>query len=1452
MSLQILFPIKYSQIKDPSDSEGLSLLEQWQQQRDADEALEEEERKRFRYKPFQPGGHRGVSAVFKPEQTEEGWSPGEMSHLSFPIFQYPELMSDPSIIGSEPEITHIEAGPPTKKTGKEYEHYLSMAERFRQKVAESIKIGGQEVPDEYKIDIPDALDIFTESHKSGESGSWLGRAFGGATMSKGGHRLYAYLHPSLISPDLLLQKDTYKKIRQANKNSPIVNLDTFLGVMTLLNRYAQVGEQLRNSPELDDRETVFGFFKSFKEKSPEEMMMVSQIQESNPNFNYTFNHQIMSKIYKFLEEKCEQIYSFDADVRQLAQITGANAKSNESVQSSGSVTEANSFAINNTFRKILSGYYKIEQNLNDNPQAIVSSLIGYISSSLAGDLKKYYKAQLPRQGVQTDADYSLVDDSGSLRTLEDTAIDPNASNFTDEIIERLYRDSDEYKQSVQDSEKYSDALESIDEDESKSLDPDVNIRKKQNIARKSVLSLISALAGQYGIPDILDQWDRDFKEFLINNEVYMSGKVTKALPNLLESIDFKNGIISDQALPCPSCGKTFISITDDNGVPRLEPALVYSNPKKAKETQCRNCGHTTSRPGDLYNFLSIPLLAFLESKKQQYLDDEGDLIPGDTPEERLERKVDIIEEIDRLMSLNHLKVILRGPGRSYRSLPGREPVLIYKNGKMFLQNARSQNVDINKLLNFAELNEMPISSFIAGTGFPVGSSQVGYDRRISTTALPFGSTSLDFTPASLYERNEILNTMMTQELLPILAKDPQISQQLGGLTPFEFSDYRKAKDIKTFAAPVISGVLNALGDMKQRFDLSSQAGQAQSYSELLKIVNPKLLNETIHRLSLRYKKTIPGTSVPIPEDEFSHLLSRAAHILDTIASLTDQDINNLSIDQLLQEDPAAKTDPRYHVFDNIPQFREDKRTPKGNPLTDYDSMIDDMEGQKEKLQNQEDQIEKIMSFVRTHENELNEQGLSLPKTANDTEAINNILEFLVSKGILELDNGIQPETITQALERVGGMYSYTVEIYEAFAQHRIPEKPEMIDFSTIINSKLVDNIALALLKRPGTGGKSGGIGNFYAAIESSPLVRAVFSVSRGYTNYNISDFLHILLVSSSGLFGVAENYEVNPASFAADPETGEPIRFNPPTEDAALKPGGKGQAFDTAYRELTQGESDFPIQRPRFVNMNRPEDPYGVNKAIGTYMLFADQFSSNAIANNPRYQFYLQELSNMPEFQGMDPEEIVNRLKYEITNCVKTQYMDPGSEIFKNDPVTSMRAIASFFVPSDLIDVCLDAWARQTQKSDVESRRAGSIQNGFYQASSILFDIKDMLENGDTSNISQRIIGKYKLASMNDPEDADFFDYINNLLNGIIQDIENGEGCASRALSVIESRKNLQYLSTTYKPSRETYKGRASMANMLHNVNALIRLAARNADNNLLEDLIELKGYVKEELYEEI
>lgn len=1463
MSLNVLYQIKYAQVDPVIDNE--SEAAQWHREQEQEVEKRKLEKQRHRFLPFTPGMHRGVSLSYKPQQSIGGaWEPGQPSHISFPIFQYPELAGDPDIVGSEAQLIHTEAGPPVAE-GPEREHYLQMMEQLRQQ-GQPIAVGEGEMPEGYVVNLPGALDIFTESKKSGQAGAWLSSAYGAAANVAEG-QLYSYLHPSLLSSNLDIASfpKEYKHIiddekqRRKNKEPGIKNLSIFLDIMGLIHNYINTGKQLANHPEDNDIDVIAGFFRSLKQNTANE----ETEKLTNPKFLSMSDR--FARIYKFMEDRCEIIHAYNNDVRQLARI---NSRDLGEAETTGSVGEAISFAINNTIRKLLSGYYVVGNNFSENNEQTVKSLINYITGSLTGDLQKYYKSQLLKSSrLETDTIYQS-DAGDNSRGLEDTVSDLS-QNTEEEAIERI-----EAQQKLEAAILGEDVSE-----ETETIDPDINIRKKQNDARRLVLDDISKIFNiQLKDPNVLDRWTEEFKQFLINHQTYIPRDLFNILPEIFNVIDFSQGILPKNAAPCPNCGKTFIKTPDG----KLEPAFVKL--PKGNLSQCRNCTvfnkktereepFTFARSTDVTNSLSIPLLAFLESKKINILKDNS--LP-------LQKRVDIAEEIEKLMSTTFVRVIIRGSARSGKSSPGSEVVLLYKNGKMFLSQSKRSKPDRNILLAFAELNEMPLQEFLAGSGFPIGGAQVGYSGDISDIQTPFSETGkVKMTPALFSERGDILSTTIGIELVPIVAKDPAIQKMFGDLNPVEFATSKSLKNLfDQYITPMMKEILLALNNIKIRMLSSGQ--KASSYQDMLNITNPTIIQETIYQLSRKYRDIIPGKNSPAPSKELAYILQRGAQVLDTIASMNNVDINNISVQQLLSlgEDPAAKQDPWYLAASDVGQFVQPVETHTGKMR----DVLEDYEQQQQQLQANESIIDQIIAFIKDNEQSIiNSQlpdGTVIHIPENHTDPIIKPFSEYLSQQLTASGFSVDTQTVAVALSRLGALNKNYKNIYQIFQNNEIPTEDGMVDLSALLAHESSKEIIKSLIQRPSS--------TSYSAIEPGPGLRLLGYLGHANTAFSISDFIQMLLVSASGMFGVAENYITDPAYFEEESRAGGvQTRFLPETEDLASKwkSGVKWKnlseqppAFDYTMREkLSPGH-------PLHINVTRRQDPYSSEltpeKEPELYKIFADQFSPDAIANNPRYQYYIQQLSQTEEFYGMTPKEIVESLRNDVTRIVSDFYKNEQSELFRDDPVMSMRAIASFFVPSELINTCLDIWAREMSDPTIptKEKKSGDIQNAFYMASNILFDIYNQI-NGITKKqpnesddafierqrqeqamfmtersdrfIAKEIIAKYKLDRSNWGEK--WFDYLIDLLSRISEDIRNNKGCASRALSVIGDQRNLQYLSSKYDPSIRRYHSIAEnypeiKAN-LKNISSLIRLASINVDKYISDDLKILKTLVDDELY---
>lgn len=1410
MGLIKLYPVRYAQTEGAPAPEK-SLTQQWAEQQLAEEQAAEQAAQRHRYRTLPPGPvERGVKLRYKP--LEEGEGPGELDYMSFPIVEVGDLIGDPTKLPMQ--ITEVETGPAIQsQRGAESLDQIEAANALKEMGFDPHIIGEGDIPDGYEIIVPDPVDFFASSKAGGKAG-WLADVYSGA-QKRSEHKLYAFAHPTYLPVEKLqFVPDDMRTLQSLGKGTAVMAYY----FMNMMNQYLAAGEHLRNNPEEDDIEYLKNNFwipqLSVKTNDGKPFYIDPEDPLGNKNTVYGYLYQYGIK-----------------SARQLSADYGYNANEDD-------VDDAVTMGINNAIRKFLSGYYNKygSKQVREDKNLMGTFLVAYLKNSVKKDVQKALSKKMhSKESFESESLYTNINrDSDDTRGLEDTI--SGDDDVAQDAIDNIMEDYDEVL-SEDDDEDNSSANEIVK--------INTNLNNLQHAGRLIILSGIEEEAEEVGVNGLLDQWNQQFRDFLINHETYTVEHVSKTFNKLLPLIDFNAGILPKGVFPCSECGEGLI--LSENG--ELEPAVVPAD--KGKDFVCRSCGATTTRPDNLSNALTIPLLAFLETKKREILKDErfGNL----------EHRAEMAQNIDKLMGLNYLRIILRGPSRYGKSVPGREPILIYRNGKMFLKHSRTKNPDIAKLLSFSELNEMPVAHFLAGQGWPIGGAFAGYDRRVDERYTPpFGTGKADLsqTPGAPYERNTMLEAVMLNELLPMLVQDPTMQQQLGQLTPVELSDtanIRKNVKIWHVAKNVMKDVTQALENIRQRASVKAQGQPFQSYEEILAVAGEQLVNETAYHLSRKYPSLIPNATFPDSQEEIKHLIIRAAEVLDSIASVKDANINNLSVNQLISEDPSARTDPRYHIAENYGQFLDPdqaKRKPKPLEHGDYARTIEDFEGETAKLQANEAQIDKVVSFISDHEAQFKNSGVSLPQDPSDAAAKEQLENFLIEQGILDM--GIDEATLESAVHRIAVRYDNTKNLYETFQIGDWPKETQMVDLSSLLSGKAKDAVFQALIEKRG---KPVSMPTAYAAVEASPATKMLYYITHSDANFSISDFMQMLLVSASGMFGIAENYTPEETSFAVDPETQEPIRFAPVTEDAISKQKGKGQSlpFDAAYQQAYQGEreQEFPIGHPRAINMPRTVDPYTQEPKKDLYMLFADQFSPQAIAENPRYAKYMEALSQSEYFQGLEPVEIVKALRQEVVNIVETFYKDPESALFKNDPITSMKAIASFFIPADLMDACSDAWAKEVASTPYAQRQKGLIQNSSYRAASILFDIKDATESGETNEnmIIDGLIAKYKLA---DPENPDWVEHVRTLLSSIIQDIQTQQGCASRALDALESRDNLRYLSSTYNPTKRDYFNMAQ-ANILRDINTLIRLAYnRVSDLDIYENIQNLEGMVKEAMYETV
>lgn len=1470
--------LKYSQIEESEDLTLRDIEQQLQEDRES----EEQSKLRTKYRDFGPDDvHRGIS-LHLPVQKSEAGPPqfGEDGRISFPIIRYPEVKADPKKakhLGAK--ILTVDIGPPKAKgtglpgdtSGKERVEYLKMIQGMRDANSELVEIKGEEVPDEFTFRLPGSTEIFSYGKQSGQPGSWIPTALNVPVEEKG--RMFTYLHPSLLLdkkikldengkpidisgiPEDVIKNDPeayfdyyyqatpslLKAIKQFFKSgdkglgekSPALN---FIAMYKIFNEYMGMGKVLRENPHLKDEELIFNFFMRLVKESPQE----KDIKKQNPRYRSMKDE--FDRIYNKMEELCIENqrdptvknYSRLFDTAISERQTSDAAKQQSKITGD---TRAIHFAINSVFRQILNGYFDFNRAFNEKNEvgATFSNFNAFIRDKLKWAMVKFYEDELLTLGyrkiLQTDketgkksyryipptlTETDLIGAEGQGKGLEDSSLAAGPS-AEDVYMQKLEDEFDE----LQDSTDIEDAA--------------LQQYNKASEARKYILNnYIDKLAHSMGIKDILPQWTEQFKDFLIYNRQYMPADFIKILDNILPFIDFEYGVLPEDFYPCQFCGSTAFREGD-----RIEKSIVKIGKEKY---QCRNCNKIFSRGWSVINSLQVPLLSFLRNKKLEYLKNE---------KLNFNMKIGMVEEIDKLMGFSSFKILPRGASRAGKGVSGRQVQVRYRNDKVYLRMAEMDNPSLSQLGVWSEVQEMPLSTFISEMGYPT-QGFVGYDMASERYQAPYSMKSKEdstmeetWMPTTPYERNEVINILIAQELLPILLKSPQIQEKFKDLPSVQLHPKNTIRNITLLQVqPLIQKTFSVLEDLRLRSKMiidrenrslspEQQIEQPKTYTEMLQILPSEILDRAINHLQMEFSEEIPGINFPSIEKGIFNMINRTANILDTIASIQNVNSQEIPMREIMQfkSDPSAAGDP----WQIATSTRELSKLEDGRKYQDViQETSKNYEEKARELKTQETEINRIMDFILQNP----KMGIDIPKDKSPN-TIKDAAKDLQNKGILS--TGVSLKSVEIALKRLVVMKELTQDIYATVESGQIPTENQRVNLASIIGTDLSGELTSWLVSK-----KSGQTPEIYSIIEASPLVKMLPIINSPFTKFSTHKFLEVLLRSASGMFGIAEQYEINP-EYLGLTEKGKPIRHLKTPHSSS------GESFYDYFRD-PEKDIEFPRETPRFFEHGFIEDPYSTGDGITKptkYKEFADRYSVQALVNDPRVSFYLDKM--MEQYPDKTKEEIFVQLREEVAGLIKNFYLSEESQLFKDDPINSMRSIVSFFVPADLIDVCSDIWAKKMTSGEYnrQQRSLGVVENPFYIAASILFSIQDLIQRRedeiwDDDEIVRKIISDYNLYQEQE-NNQEWIEFINNLISKLLLDISTGKGCASRSLKMIENRDNLKYLSSRFRFTKTYYKGR--YGDILNNIKTFIKIASKNMNNDLKIKLSSIDKLIDRELY---
>jgi hypothetical protein len=755
--------------------------------------------------------------------------------------------------------------------------------------------------------------------------------------------------------------------------------------------------------------------------------------------------------------------------------------------------------------------------------------------------------------------------------------------------------------------------------------------------------------------------------------------------------------------------------------------------------------------------LNVPLLAFLNMKKREYLDnpelDYGlDYSDG--------RRRTISDWIESLMNYTNVKVVGQGAARWGQSYAGREHLFYYAGGEMILFKARQQNLDKaspgiqDSVRDFASLHLMSPEQLWSGTEFPTGGYAVGTEKESplglggpastewgKTLGDPKGSKGRSITPAQPYAPNEIINAMVTNELLPMILQNPAIREKLQATPPALLAPGRSSSadyltDVKHYAKRLI-GVIN---ESQDKLKLKSQPGEPVSLMALFEPENIDLLSENVFQL----QRLLVG----VPPDDIVKMLYVTASSIDRASTLSPEDLENLHANQLFPYDEAAYQEP---------QFSEARMV--ADPTTGQ-VINPEALSPMERISHLEGEISTIYGYM------VNNDFLP-PAGENSTEELKR---KLIESGTLSAEQAeSNVDAINIAIDRINLMKDKTREMAERLRDGTLSEDATgTFQLSKVISNELVTKLIQALTTR----GKQG---QDLPILSMSPAMRHLLYSTSGYALVSDYQLCRDLLLSISGLFGLSNDYNLSEA-YKALGITGAPIVETPATLDNVLvrnKRGigtGEKKTFIDEWRERNRDEA---FQHPRFVEMEAGVDPE-TGKPIGTNIkLLADQFTPEALAKK-----YGRLFANVPEFQGVSPEQIINELKEEILRFVQRYYIGPDSELAQRSPDAAARAASAFFIPTDLLDESMDI----VSESIIQTGEMAFFVDPYEVAGETLFMIKDMVDKrDDPNNIISSVQEKYP--GMRAP-----------LLMKIIEDISQGKGSATRAIQALGNVNNVRKL----------------------------------------------------------
>jgi len=1119
------------------------------------------------------------------------------------------------------------------------------------------------------------------------------------------------LHPSLLDPHKhrFSNKDLagYESQYLADKSQGQASWNYFLALF--INDYILIGHKLKNNPELSDNEELLNFW----EKWMNDTNMIDRNSLSLIGKGGGLGKG--KSFYDFMWRKAEE----ELRSPELGRLSPEDFN----------IEIAR--VLDQTLGKLLSGYvFKSEGGQISNIQGYVS---GTIKSAMKGVATNYWDKENKIEKIG-----GTEDDE---RTGEDRWADTTA---------------DTAEQAIQNIEKAYLGMKTEREKEDDDLargkkDPAPELTKY----RGYVLDGLQTLANLSNQPYMLQQWTKEFKQFLIHNKSMQAPRLAEVLGNILpyikiegqiqddlgedilneEDIDEKDLIVRDKTKtssllpgpPCPECGAVFAP-----GLNQL--ALV---PLKGHKFRCLSCGNDTDRANDMLYALNAPLLAFLNMKKREYLSHPESNIAVNISGEDYK----ISDWIEWLMNFAALKIVGQGPSRWGKSYAGREPIWLYRDGKFILARARQQNLQAanqgiqDTIRDFISLHQMPPEELWAGTEFPTGGYTVGSDKQaplgyggpVSTEwgkeyGGPKSKKGRSLNPTHPYAPNEIVNAMVVNELLPMVLRDPGMQQMVQGMPSALFEEEIPThKNYMQKFEPYVRRTIALVNESQKALTL--KYGQPVPLTALFEPENQELLAENIFALRKLF--------VRVPDGSLIKFLYTVAASMEHVSQLSPEDLENLTTQQILPLETSVEEGP-------LPGMAGDPTAGLKPPM----SMMSE-------IAPIEDKISAVYAYLIA--NNIIPPTVA-PEARVDPNAMTNLAQRLTADGVLSDDQSEDNlKAMEIAVERILFMRKKTQELVRALGNGTLSYDPNGIfQLSEVISNTLVDNVIKTLTTTAG---------NAESVLDMNPAMRYLFYSTAGGALVSDYQLFRDLLLSVSGLFGLSGDYTL-PESYKAIDAEGTPISELSSTLDAA-----KGKAtFTDSWRK--HNPADSPSNHPRFID---------IKVAKGNVKLFVDQFSPEALANK-----YGNLFANVPQFQNIPPQDIIKKLQEEVLNLVQRYYIGPESELAQRSPDAAARAAATFFIPTDLLDDAMDV----VSQSIIERRNTDFLLSidPYEIAGEILFMIKDMVDKRKyPNNIVAAVQAKYP--GMRVP-----------LLMKIIEDISQGKGSATRAIQALGNVNNIRRL----------------------------------------------------------